>query len=377
MSDYLNELKDLVGLHVQSQNFNAKRIQSVMNRMESEEGDVPGSWVYEWTALGDQYLRDNKKLHAIQCYNFARFPYVNSKERKKAYRKCVNVFEQWIMEQNQVIEKRNIRFGEEKIPVYASGFDRKKRPLLIVIGGIVSIKEQWYKFLLECPRLGFFVVVAECPGVGENPLTYDEQSQHMIGAILNAFADCADVDQTYFVGMSFGGHLGIKYSLQDDRIRGITTVGAPVNHFYTNDRWFENVPDTTKNTLAHLCQVNTDCLFHTIRSFAIDNKEIKRLKIPLHYIFSERDEIIPSSEKQYLKRNVSQLELIEFDDVHGSPHHMGEIQKYIPLSVMRQQKSKMLFFKWTLRWLLTVEIVKRKVRTLNKEWVNWKEKKDV
>lgn len=363
MNDYLDELKNLIMLHVQSQQLDKRKCLSVINRIQREEGNEQGSWTYEWMSLGNDYLHNNQKLAAVQCYNFARFPYVNSDARQKAYAECVNVFQQWANEQGMSIERRVVHFGGEKIPVYVSGLSPQKRPLIIVIGGIVSIKEQWHKFLLEGPRLGLSVIVAECPGVGENPLTYDRTSHQMIGALMATFIDQVDVDHTYFVGMSFGGTLGIKYALDDSRIRGITTVGAPLKHFYLDTSWFQKVPDTTKKTLAHLCKVDQENLFDSIQSFAIDDKEAQRLTVPLHYIFSKQDEIIPIKEKQYLKDNVSQLELIEFDDVHGSPHHMGEIQKYIPLSIIRQHKGKSTFLKWVLRFSLTIEMIKRRIRT--------------
>jgi len=365
VNDYLNELKNLIMLHVQSQQLDKSKCLSVINRIQREEGNEQGSWTYEWMSLGNDYLHNNQKLAAVQCYNFARFPYVDANARKRAYVKCVTVFTKWINEQRTTIERRTIYFEEEKIPIYVSGFDIQKRPLLIVIGGIVSIKEQWHKFLLDGPRLGLSVIVAECPGVGENPLTYDHKSYRMIGALMDAFSDQADVDHTYFVGMSFGGALGIKYALEDSRICGITTVGAPLKYFYIDSDWFRKVPDTTKKTLAHLCKVDQEDLFSTIQSFVIDDGEAQKLTMPLHYIFSRQDEIIPLTEKQYLKNNVSQLELIEFDDVHGSPHHMGEIQKYIPLSIMRQHKGKFTFLKWVLRFLLTIETIKRRIRTFS------------
>jgi esterase FrsA len=66
--------------------------------------------------------------------------------------------------------------------------------------------------------------------------------------------------------------------------------------------------------------------------------------------------------KEFLMRNIKRLELIEFDDVHGSPHHMSEIQKYIPLSVLRQQQSRLHLAKVFLRTGLALEKFKSKWR---------------
>ena len=97
-----------------------------------------------------------------------------------------------------------------------------------------------------------------------------------------------------------------------------------------------------------------------MRGFAFDATQIQNLSIPLHYVFSLRDEIIPLQEKEFLLHNVAHLELIEYDDVHGSPNHLGEIQKYIPLSVLRQYKSKRVIVKGFLRMALLIQKLKRK-----------------
>jgi esterase FrsA len=82
-------------------------------------------------------------------------------------------------------------------------------------------------------------------------------------------------------------------------------------------------------------------------------------------IFNLRDEIIPFEEKMFLLNHALNLELIELDDVHGSPHHQGEIQKYIPLTLLRQQKSGRTFIKALSYASLQLEKLKRKLGSLS------------
>ncbi|WP_139491986.1 alpha/beta fold hydrolase [Brevibacillus dissolubilis] len=360
--DYLSELKDLVVLHARSQHLNDADLKSLLNRVQREEGDDSGSWAYEWIGLGNQLLSSNKTEQAIQCYNFARFPYIDSTVRQKAHNLCIQTFLTLVEQSKKKVEIITVPYQGNEIKVYAAGLDHPNRPLLFVIGGIVSIKEQWSKFLFASEKLGFGVVVAECPGVGENPLVYDENSHQMIGCVLDALAGRIDVSSTYYVGMSFGGQLGIQQALVDKRIRGITTVGAPLCHFYRDQDWWKTVPETTKRTLAHLMKKAPDEVFEHIQSWQIRPDDMKKLQIPLHYVFSLRDEIIPLSEKAFLLENVQNLELLEFDDVHGSPGHMGEIQKYIPLSVLRQQRSNLVMAKFVLGMGFRLEAMKRVFR---------------
>jgi esterase FrsA len=312
-------------------------------------------------AQGDRLYRENKKEEAYQCYNLGRFPYVYSDARQKSLAKCILSFNEWVQECGFYVEKAEINYQNQSIPVYLSGFDDLQKPVLFVIGGIVSLKEQWSPFLFLGPKLGCAVVVAEGPGVGENPLAYQPDSFKMISSVLDQLAPRANVKQTYMVGMSFGGYLGIQAALEDSRIQGITTVGAPLHHFFLDPKNWEQVPAITKKTLAYQCRVDEPLLLGKLKDFAISGPKISQLSIPLHYIFSQKDEIIPSEERTFLLNHVRNLELVEFDDIHGSPHHMGEIQKYIPLSILRQQKSKRIFIKIALHTALIFEKWKRKL----------------
>ncbi|WP_078392764.1 alpha/beta hydrolase [Shouchella patagoniensis] len=337
--------------------------EEVLHSITKEHGMTDGSWIREWSKQGDIHRKKHQFIQACQCYNFARFPFVDGPERKDVQTKCVDVFQEWLLDQQLKVEKETIYFNGNEFSVYLSSQRKASNPLLIVMGGIVSIKEQWHQFLMAGPKMGFTVALAECPGVGENSLVYDEKSHGMIGAIMDQLAGRVNVNQTYFVGMSFGGQLGIKQAITDKRIQGITTVGAPVYQFYNEPGWLEQLPLITLKTLAHLTEIPEEEIVWNINHFAISKSEMTNLKIPVHYVFSNKDEIIPLSEKEFLKKHVAQLELIEFDDVHGSPKHMPEIQKYIPLSVMRQQKSNRILVRWMLAFLLGIQKEKRKLKS--------------
>ena len=119
-------------------------------------------------------------------------------------------------------------------------------------------------------------------------------------------------------------------------------LGAPIHHFFTDQAWWSQVPLTTKRTLAHLLHIEIEDLFPAISHMALSETQLKSLSIPLNYIFSRRDEIIPASEKHFLQQHTPRLNLREFDDVHGSPNHLKEMQLWIPLSILRQRTNSAL-----------------------------------
>lgn len=351
----LSEIKKYVELHIKSQQFQDLDPQKILNSistLQNNEGSNEGSWGLIWTRAAEQSLKKGYVLDAIQCYNFARFPYPETNLQKKAGQELNLTFENHFC--NEDIRKHTVNTQDGRFSFYTANLNFRK-PCLIVLGGIVSIKEQWSIFLITAKKMGLSVVLTEFPGVGENHLIFNEYSHQMIGTILDYLTGYTDVENTFIVGMSFGGQLAIKQALEDKRIKGITTVGAPLNSFY-QEYSKTNVPLITRRTLSYVCNMGDEELEKYMKRLSLSAEQVQKLTLPITYIFSRRDEIIPSSEKQFIINNVSNLKFIEFNDIHGSPNHMNIIQKQIPLSVLKQSGSK----NFTLRIILTLLLMVEK-----------------
>jgi len=197
-----------------------------------------------------------------------------------------------------------------------------------VLGGIVSTKEQWAPVLLAARRLGLAGVVTEMPGTGENTVLYGAESWRMLPTLLDAVTDRADVSRTYAMALSFSGHLAIRAALDDSRIRGIVTAGAPVSEFFTDSAWWPGVPRVTKDTLAHMAGVTLDVLATELPSLALTDARLAGLGVPVRYVVSEHDEIIPPAEARRLPERIRDLGVLVHDDVHGSPAHTAESQAW-------------------------------------------------
>jgi esterase FrsA len=358
---YLNELKELVLLHTQAQGISFEYSKSILEKITSEEGNQPGSWVYEWSKDAHSLYKKARWLEAAQLYNLARFPFIQSPAHIEAHQACINSFNQWLL------TKANTQTLEIKTPqgtfktYFTSGSEQKKRPLLVVCGGIVSIKEQWAAFIENADTLGMAIALVEMPGVGENEIVYSPTAWKMFSALLDGLSQLAEVNNTYLVALSFSGQMAIQSAIADKRIQAITTASAPIHHFFSDRQWWNQVPITTKRTLAHLMGIDIKDLFAAISPMALTQTQLKSLAIPLNYIFSLRDEIIPISEKSFLQHHTSKLNLKQFNDVHGSPNHMKEVKFWILLSLLKNRHSlalKAQLFRTLLFVLQTKRILK-------------------
>ncbi|MFN6560883.1 MAG: alpha/beta hydrolase [Nostoc sp. ChiSLP01] len=336
---YLDELKELVLLHSQAQGISFEYSKSILEKITSEEGNQLGSWVYEWSKDAHSLQKKARWLEAAQLYNLARFPFIKSAAHIEAHQACIQSFQQWLLTKPNA-QKLEIKTPQGNFKTYfTSGSEQKKRPLLVVCGGIVSIKEQWAAFIENADVLGMAIALVEMPGVGENEIIYSPTAWKMFSALLDRLSQLADVNNTYLVALSFSGHMAIQSAISDKRIRAITTASAPIHHFFTDDRWWNQVPITTKRTLAHIMNIDIADLFLVISSMALSQNQLKSLAIPLNYIVSLRDEIIPITEKEFLQKHTSKLNLKQFNDVHGSPNHIKEVKFWILLSLLKNRHS--------------------------------------
>jgi hypothetical protein len=341
----IDELKQFVEVHSRAQRLPPDLCEEVLARI-GHDGEGPGSWTGEWAAAARDLAARDRLLEACQCWNTARFPYVDGPSRAQAQAACSETFTRWSGTQETAIERIEVTVpdgdgSQRPFVALAAGLSAAlPRPLLVVTGGIVSVKEQWAPALLLADQLGLAMVATEMPGVGENRLVYGKDSWRMFSALLDTLAGRADVGRTYASAMSFSGHMALRGALHDPRIRGVVTAGAPVSGFFTDRSWYDrSVPRITKDTLSHLTGTPRAELFDELRDWELRPGELSALNIPVGYVVSLRDEIIPASDARTLKRYVSDLTLHEHDDVHGSPAHVEETRTWTVQTVLQMMRA--------------------------------------
>jgi hypothetical protein len=328
----VEELKQYVGVHARGLEIDGW--EQLLGRITTD-GEGPGSWAGEWTARGDLLARQDKHLEAGRHYLMARFPFVDGGPRRSAYDKALDAFGQW--RSGTGIQRVDVDFKGSRIGCWASGLSADRpRPLLVIMGGHLTLKEQWAPALPIFDKLGLAAVCTELPRVGENEVAYDAEAWRFLSALLDGLADRADVSRSYAFAMSFSGHLALRCAMDDPRIRGVITAGAPIAEFFTDTAWQRRLPAVTVDTLAHL----TGSGLETKRDWALPAERLAALDIPVAYVASLRDEIIPPGDLRVLRTRLRDLRLLEHDDVHGSPSHTEENQLWMAWSLLRMRGGR-------------------------------------
>jgi pimeloyl-ACP methyl ester carboxylesterase len=329
------ELKQFVLAHARIQGIPRARYRAVLDSIHNDTEGAPDSWAVQWTRAGRELEQAGKPLEAVRMFNMGRFPYVDGPARLAALDACVETFDRW-RKQHTTIEPVETEAPGGTLRCWADGLSaREPRPVALVLGGIVSVKEQWAPLLPLLKRQGFAGVVAEMPGVGENTLRYTPESWRMLSRILDSVQDRARVTETYAICLSFSGHMALRCALEDPRLRAVITVGAPVSDFFTDAAWLHRVPRITIDTLAHISGLPDAAADGRLSPWALSTEQLAALDIPVHYLASRRDEIIPPGDVNVLRNHVADLHLAENDDVHGSPHHATESRLWVVHSLLR------------------------------------------
>ncbi|MFJ7070883.1 alpha/beta hydrolase [Streptomyces sp. NPDC101115] len=323
----VTELKQFVEVHGRILGIPGGRLAQVLGRIRHDEDGEPGSWAREWTEAGVELERQGREVEAGRHFNIARFPYVDGPARADAQARTVASFDRWRLGDTSGIQRVDLDLSGGRVRCWAAGLAPRggeRAPVLLLSGGIVSVKEQFGPILAKAGRLGLAVVAVEMPGVGENEQRYGADSHRMVPDILDALADRADTDRTVAVMMSFSGHMALRAAVHDKRIQGVVTAGAPIGDFFTDADWRPRVPRVTVDTLAHLTGHTPDTVLPRLTDLALTPDELSSLQVPVAYTVSARDEIIPPGDRLLLENHVRELRLLVHDDVHGSPSHVAE-----------------------------------------------------
>ncbi|WP_411149181.1 alpha/beta fold hydrolase [Streptomyces sp. A30] len=332
----MTELRRFALPHAYAQGVPGDVVHRVLrNVTEDAEGEDPGGWTREWSSLAKAAEARGRDLDAVRYYTMARFPYVDGPARQAAQTGGVEAFDRW-RKRVRGISRLDLPFDGAGFACWAAGLSQRSRlPLILVLGGVTSTKEQWAPVLAGADRLGAAVVVTELPGVGENMLTYGTDSTRMLIHLVDLLGRAADASRTCVVGLSFGGHLALRHALEDDRIRGLALAGAPVRDVFLRAANHTPLPRLMTQTLSHVMRTPVDRLPAALADWGVDEAELARLRTSVAYAASRDDEVAPPSDVRLLERTVPHLRLVENDALGTRPEQAAETRLWLLSQALR------------------------------------------
>jgi len=317
----LAEARSFVRMHARHMGLGDEAVAATLSRIARLSGDGPDGWCAVWRAEADRRAAAGEHRAAADLYNLARFPVADSPARTRAAQASADSLARWLAATGRG-QRRSAPAAGTSVPFVFRPGRRPSSPLVIVMGGIVSMKEQWASFLGPAGRLGVAIALVDFPGVGENALRYDRDAAGVFAAVMAAVDGDCDSGRTLLFASSFGGHLALLAAGRDERVRGIVTVGAPLSVFFTDPSARAAMPAITRAALGHTTGRSGDGLDGALAALALRPAELSAVTAPVTYVASLRDEIIPAADWREAGAALPDLAVYAFDDVHASPHHL-------------------------------------------------------
>jgi len=208
-------------------------------------------WAAAWSAIGERYEKRAKSeeaaknndaarddyFWAFRYYTAARWPVPNSMGKQKAYLNALAAFRNYGRFLDPPVEIVHIPFEGKDIPGYIRlPKDVRPAPLVFMINGTDSRKEDEVQGRDAMFRSGIGVIAIDMPGTGESPIKADVGSERMFSRVLDYLATRPDVDSKRIVawGVSYGGHWSANLAyIERARLRGAVVQGGPVHDYYT------------------------------------------------------------------------------------------------------------------------------------------------
>jgi esterase FrsA len=208
-------------------------------------------WAAAWSAIGDRYnkraqgeeaanMKDAARddyFWAFKYYTAARWPVPNSSGKQKAYLSALAAFRNYGKFLDPPLEIIHVPFeGKEMTGYLRLPKDVRPAPIILMINGTDSRKEDEVQGRDSLFRSGIGLVAVDAPGTGEAPIKADMGSERMFSRVLDYLATRPDVDSKRIVawGVSYGGHWSANIAYTERaRLRGAVVQGGPVHDYYS------------------------------------------------------------------------------------------------------------------------------------------------
>ena len=219
-------------------------LRQTLTRIVRQEGDAPGGWVYEWSALGKYYenrgdtlLETGARHPALDAYMtsnvyyaLAWFPRINSEQEAKAYNAQLRVYQKGGKLFDAPLEIVKAPYKDGYITTYLhKPYGVDKPPLIVWYGGVDQYKANHWRPIQDMLAKGFAVATLDLPAFGESRQWPPDTKAEANFAVLDTYMKREDIDtkRISFFGQSYGGAASLRAALRNDpRVKAIVAMCA-------------------------------------------------------------------------------------------------------------------------------------------------------
>jgi dipeptidyl aminopeptidase/acylaminoacyl peptidase len=219
----------------------------------SETAELHLGWAREAEQQGRLLTAGEAYVRAALCFHFAKYVWVLDGGRN---REATERARDAIYQAHRLLDPSAVRIeapldGASVIANLRRPPGAERPPVVIIIPGLDSTKEEFFNFEDVFIRRGLATLSLDGPGQGEGgfeaPIRHDYEAA--VAAILDAIADRDDLDQDRIgaAGVSLGGYYAPRVAAFEPRLRAIAGVAGPYNF---GELW-DDLPMLTREAFVY------------------------------------------------------------------------------------------------------------------------------
>lgn len=282
----------------------AHDIAKVLAAVDDMWADTPGGWVYEWSALAQEYA--DRGDHGLAAYAFgcAKFPCLTDAARERAMNRQLEQYELAAKNFEVRFERRIIelpyRGGTIEMPVhlYSTDGDHARRPVLMTQGGVDTFKLDFHPFCVAFTTGSDMTTLAfDNPGTGECPVPLDGFADEIIRGIA-AYARALGDGRVAHFGMSFGGNFSAMSGLTG-LVDAAVNLGGPMAGAFEPDHAAAlpyGMPDILGNAMHYDRPPTTAELVAGLHALSRRDLFARETNSPMLVINGADDYFVPQSD---------------------------------------------------------------------------------
>jgi 2,6-dihydroxypseudooxynicotine hydrolase len=269
-------------------------------------------WLDAWSALGDAHAELAREaetatrnvtagdawLRAAVAYHFGKFVWVVDEGRS---REVADLAVEALYAAHRTLDPTAERIeAEEVVGNLRRPAQVERPPLVLIIPGLDSTKEEFFTLEDVFLRRGMATLSIDGPGQGETgyelPIRHDYEVAATAALDMLDGRDDLDLERVGALGVSLGGYYAPRAAAFEPRIKAVAGISGPFNF----GALWDQLPELTRETFAHKAHAASEEEARE-RALALDlDGVLEQLDRPTLFVTGRHDRLIPveSTERQ-------------------------------------------------------------------------------
>src|SRR5579863_6794592 len=288
-------------------------------------------WSREWSACAAMHEQMGKEaevqacyesagyhyLHAAITHHFGKFVFVqNPEELHAAHDHVVQTYQKALPYFDFPGERVAIPYeqGDTMYGILRKPWHTPKPPIVILIPGLDSVKEELHSYGDDFLRRGMAVLAIDGPGQGEMELEYPMRFDYEVPIkhAIDYLETRPDVDakRVGLMGVSFGGYYAPRAAAFEPRVKAAIGNCGPYNPVGN----FAQRPLISRETYIHrLKAANQEDALNKLQRFNLEGVA-EKITCPLLVIVGGKDRLVPPEQGKRTASEARNAELWFFED---------------------------------------------------------------